>query len=861
MYRNAWYSYKDEVVHLWTWDENGERVKLVHHFEPYLYIEPPNSTVKTNATSIYGTALRRIDFKNHFARRRFIQETSITRVFYNLQPEQQFLIDRFDKENANPDFSRFPLRIFFLDIEVYSPREFPDPDQANHPINLITVYDTARDMYFTFGLKHDFTPKKKNHKYAAFKNEALLLKGFLRFWRIDFPDILSGYHSDGFDIPYLINRIEKLLGEGKSKLLSPVSSIFYRQHNTEIYGKYIGKWVINGITCIDFLEAYKAYSRSQLESYTLDHVAKVELNEGKIPINATSLAKLADTDWERFVEYNVQDVTLLKKLDEKLKYMAIVRDLAYKGLTQFEFALKKVSIIAGVVAQEARKRDLVIPTFIKTKGGEYTGGYVRDIEPCMKDMVVTFDANSLYPNTIITLNLSPETKVGVIEPTGTGSYYLRKPQQDPEELTEEKLHELMESNNWSLSHANVLHDQNRKGIIPTAVDRIYKERVEAKDTMNRLDYALENMTDPEDIAQTKLRIEQLDINQYTLKILLNSVYGVLANHGSPLYDIDEASSVTLTGQGVIKISSQILDDYVREKYELERPFTHYGDTDSVHFSIEELLERKGIPFIDETTGEIDSRVYTVCAELQSHLNQEITHWAYGNLHSKDPRFYFKREAICPVAIYVKKKHYIMHVKDRGEDEPMPCDKIKYTGVEVVRSTMPEEVKKLVKRVAETMIYSRNRAKTNEVYREVYEQFQKMGIMEVSFRSGINKLDKYDRASTGFFMGSKTPIHCKASIYYNRLLEELGITGLYPKIYTGAKIKWFYCMPNKYAMNCIAFVDEFPKEFSDIKMNYEKMFYKAVGSPIDRLYSTVGWPLVDFTAERTCDLFDIFQIGD
>lgn len=866
MYRDAYLNKKNGCIHLWTWDENGERIEKKIPYNPYFYINDSNGR---DGISLFGSKLRKCSFSNQYERYMEAEKWP-SDIFQNIKAEQQFLIDTFREQNSKPDFAKHPLKIFFLDIEVYSPDTFPEAKEANFPINLITVYDSLSDMYVTFGLEKPYTPKKENHRYIQCESEYKLLNKFLTFWEKDPPDVVSGWNSNGFDIPYIINRIRNIMSTEDSERLSPVRKLFEKinQDNNKAHmaskSSMIdrlaeAKWVIYGVSCIDYMGAYIWGSRVERESYNLNYIAEVELGEGKLNVNATSLSKLADTDWESFVDYNIQDVVLLKKLDGKLKLLKIIRTIAYKGLARLEVGMSKVPIITGVTAIQALKHGMMIPTFRKEQQEKYAGGFVKEIEPGLKEAVITLDANSLYPNTLISLNLSLETKIGKATDTEDGKVSLKvynPPRQGI--LEKDKFREWLEAKKFSLSGAGVIYSQNKKGIIPELVDDIYTERVVNQKQMKIHEKALIHCKDGTEkfIEHTKA-YEQLDIMQYTLKILLNSIYGVFANRHSPFYDIDHASSITLTGQAVIKAASNIVDEYAKNKYGIEHSISHYNDTDSVHCSLLPILNKEKKSLLNEK-NEISTYVYNLSNEVNRHLNSEINIWAEKELNSKDNRFVFKREAICPVGIYESKKHYILHIKDKGSVDPVPCDTIKYVGVEVAKSTMSKEVKLLIKKVVETIIYTKDVNKTNDMYKLANQEFRKLPIEALSFRCSISKYSEYERKAQGFKTAKRTPIHCKASIHYNRLLEVYNIKTKYDNIKDAMKVKYFYCKPNKYNFSVFGFVDKFPVEINEITIDYDKMFEKLITPAVERLYECVKWRRLDLKNEFACDIFELFK---
>jgi DNA polymerase elongation subunit (family B) len=294
MYRSVNYNPFNESVFLRTWTPDGDRIDTEIPFRPYLYVEKEGST---DATSIFKTSLLKKSFKNSIERRRFVDGTANKRLFHNLTPEQQFLIEMFKDQNNKPEFSQFPLKTYFLDIETASFGEFPVPEKAKDPISLITLYDTITKTTHTWGLEQNYTPTLENCYYYRCKDEQDLAVRFVDFWKSDYPDICSGWNSFGFDIPYIINRFTRLFGEEFVQQLSPVRRVTGRKIFTDTFGKEMTKWSIGGISCIDYLEIYKTFSIGERESYSLNYISEIELGEGKVRFNATSLAELSKTDW------------------------------------------------------------------------------------------------------------------------------------------------------------------------------------------------------------------------------------------------------------------------------------------------------------------------------------------------------------------------------------------------------------------------------------------------------------------------------------------------------------------------------------------------------------------------------------
>jgi len=346
-------------------------------------------------------------------------------------------------------------------------------------------------------------------------------------------------------------------------------------------------------------------------------------------------------------------------------------------------------------------------------------------------------------------------------------------------------------------------------------------------------------------------IVYLDNQNLAIKVLLNSIYGTFANKHSSLMDIDNATSITVTGQNVAKAGAEIIDRYLNKKYGINKSVTLYQDTDSIYITVDPLLQKFNESLTEN--GEISKKAHEFVDELDKVVNKEILSWAGTELFSIDPRYVFKREVISDVGIFLQKKRYILHVLDI---EGVPTDKFKYTGVELVRSTTPKKVKKLIENVTKTALLTQSSKQSNDVYRESYELFQKLDPNDVAARTSINNLEKYTEGASLYKFNNSTPSHVKGAIAYNILIKELKLDDKFEEIQTGQKVKKLYCAKNKYGLDAITYVSILPEEFG-IKVDWDKMFAKLVTQPIERLYEAIGWSLPEIGKEVQTDLFEMF----
>ena len=854
MYRNVYYDNRNECYQLFTWDDDGNRVTLECSYNPYLYLETKS---RSDATSLFNTPLKRRTFRNNFERRKFINSSGIKRYFENLACDQQFLVDRFWTRVGDDDFNKHPLVTYFIDIETYSPDDFPSPDIAKDRINVITLYDTSKGKFITWGtskLEKDID----NVKYIYCPTEYELLAKFVSFIESNPPDIISGWNSQFFDIPYIIMRTVKVLGDDAHHRLSPVRNVYCRNVRGK-FGNDQTRWYISGISSLDYLDVYQKFSPGVKESYKLDAIAEEELGDKKIDYGNINLSELADQDWQTFVEYNVQDVNLLVKMDDKLRYLELLRMLAYTGLTTLEGGMGTLGVVTGAAVIKSRGDQLLMPTFLKDEAtGKNPGAYVGEPQNGFQKSILSFDANSLYPNTMISLNMSPETKVGKIIHKDDKEVHVRHVSDKIYKLTHTKFKEFLDKDKIAISRAGILFSQTKKGIIPEIVDNIYQQRVEIRKEHKKLRRELSKLKKTDsNYKKLKQKVDQLDTKQFTLKILINSIYGYFGNKMAPFGDDDIASSITLTGQGVIKKSNKILTDYIADiiKDVDVNPIV-YNDTDSSYISIQSLMDHLGEPFSVDNI--VTPAAYKVAEEIENHLNIEISKWAELSLNSADTRFVFKRECMCDVGIFLQKKRYVLHVLD---DEGFKCKKFKYTGVEVVRSTLPKTIKPLVKDIIETMITTQSYSETSAIFREAYDQFRELPLEDIAFVMGIREYDKYANKCTNYNVCKGMPIHVKAAYYYNLLIKKLNLTRNHESITSGDKVRYYYVnVPNRLGITSLAYKQYLPDQFrEDFPPDTELMFDKIVYSIIGRFYDAVNWKLQKPSKQPQTDLFELLAV--
>lgn len=579
-YRNIYYNSRAKKMTLFTWDKDGSPIREEYDYKPWLYV---GTTGSKDAVSMFNTPLKKITFNTDFERRKYVADSGITKFFDNLPCIQQFLVEKFWNVNETPEFSQIPLKVAFIDIEVYSPGEFPEPREAKAPINAITLYDTYTKIYNIWGTK-PYTVKQSDMVYHYFADEKEMMKDFIQFFELADIDVFSGFNSESFDIPYIMNRINNILDSGWAKRMSPVGEV-YSSDYVNRFGALTQKWKIQGISCIDYLEIYRKLIAKELPSFKLNYIAELELGEHKLEYEQSNLFDLADKDWERFIDYNIQDVVLLVKLDQKLKYLHILRLLAYAGLTDMESAMGTTAVTLGGMAIRCKYRDKKLMTFKREGKGTYAGAFVIPPVKGFHSAIASFDANSLYPNTCITCNISPETKLGyIISDDNSDIVEFQNVSGKLYKIDKEKFYKLCKQEKMAVAANKIVYNQKIKGVLPEYMDYYYQARVKVKKVIKDLKKKYEEEQDPQKKHDLKFELDRLDMVQYSYKIQINSAYGALGAAFFPAGDTDVAASITATGKATVKKSYEIAKQFAIEqgvKSEKAASIVVGGDTDSV----------------------------------------------------------------------------------------------------------------------------------------------------------------------------------------------------------------------------------------------------------------------------------------
>jgi DNA polymerase elongation subunit (family B) len=709
------------------------------------------------------------------------------------------------------------INVVTIDIETAFDDGFPHPREASQEILAITVKSSRNDKYVVFGMK-DYDASKTevdlDIEYFQFYNEKTMLSAFLEWWKEPFntPDVITGWNTRFFDIPYIVNRMARVLGENETKYLSPWGLI--EQRKIFVQGRENITFDIIGVESLDYMDLFKkfAYTYGNQESYSLNHISHVVLGEKKLDYSDIGdLMDLYDTDFQKFIDYNAKDVALVHRIDEKLGLIDLVMTMAYMAGVNYSDTLGTTAIWDCIIYRELMKKKIAVPQPNKHEKVSFAGGYVKDPHVGMHDWVMSFDLNSLYPNIIIQYNMSPETLInvdGAIGATAANGATFRK---------------------------------DKKGIIPEIVEKMYETRVTTKNKMLEVKQQIETDGNTEALVREATILEN---KQMATKILLNSLYGAMGNIWFRYFDLRVAEGVTLTGQAVIKHAETSVNKYLHKVMQDDKDRVIAMDTDSLYVSVGDLVNKyckeDPVKFLDKFGNEA---IEPVLAKAYEQFAKDSN--AYDN------RMVMKREAIADRGIWTAKKRYILNVHN-NEGVQYAKPKIKVMGIEAVKSSTPAICRDAMKQMFNIIVQG-DEKKTQNAIAEFRDYFKTLSPDKIAFPRGVSSVTDYQDSRTVYRKG--TPIHVRGSLIYNHLLKKHNLTKKYRYITNGDKIKFIYLLKsNPTRENVISFADDhLPSELglSDF-IDYDLQFEKTFLDPLDIILKSIGW-----SAEPISTLEDFF----
>lgn len=902
---------KGQIV-LFGFDPAGNRKTYIIPWKSWIKYRVKYETAEKD---IYENYVETRWFNSSFDRKKRLDEIGNSlHIVECLSPEQEFLQEAFYKVALDPDFNKQELRVQFIDIETEISETFMRPNEAGNRINMITIYDSETKKYYTWSLEHaeiDFKeeplcnyPKDKFVFYEFHNSEERLLEHFVDWIEANYPDVSMGWNTKGFDWPYIVRRIENVLGKGAAARLSPVGKYRIKEINHDNERADVGAEIevdIAGLFIADGLVLYR--DKFHLAGGPLDGghgLSNVGEHEGlgkKIQYQGT-LKDLYLKDYQKFYEYNVRDVDLVVKIEEKCKMIALSRMVAGAGLCNYDTIYSSISYLIGSVTQFARLHmDRVFQSYLNVKKEReaYEGAYVFEPIPGVYDGgIACVDFNSLYPSSIRAMNLSPETYVGKVskimdidklggnwrvafnseEPIDLGDPSLKELWFYPvgdikkrKKITKDALLKLLETKCiFTRNNTLFLKHSVKQGVVSGWCKHFYALRKSTKKKMQALDLAIYKKEIPEDkIAETKVEIQNLDAKQMAYKLAINSIYGILGTNHSPLYIVELAQSITRLGKFCNISASKYIAKTFREKYGAASSYitSVSGDTDSQFVNISCVVQhllKKGIGSgkdISKWSDDDKLKLWKfVDGFVENDVNLYVQNLIRDYCHTEHPEVLrYSLEYVSAIGVYEAKKHYA--TRKVIAEGPELVDKIKFSGIELKKASVPQKVKDILKDIYEgVLLHGWNESNFIEYLYNVWDDFKALTIDEISFWKGYSSA----REASGFLQMQKgSTAVASASTYYNQIIKKLGLGKKYDQILLGQKVRFCYVKPtNEYRIDYIAFPDgQWPEEFNKIfEVDYEVMFDKLVTSSLKGFMTATKFSPVDPSKQIAYDVFDL-----
>ena len=798
--------------------EHGQRVQYRDRSSPVLFFVPQAQTKDTKFRTLDG----RRAYKKQFSGAREARE--VLKQYENTDGLEVHGYERFVYQHINQqfpndiDYDMSMMKIYTIDIEVACENGFPDVEASAEEMLCLTIKDFNTKKIITWGTR-EFTPPE-GVEYRVFWTEQEMLQDFHKWWSDNTPDIITGWNNNLYDIPYICRRIERVLGEKWKKSLSPWNRVIDREF--VVQGRKQIAYDLVGISILDYLDLYKKFTYTNQESYRLDHIAMVELDDKKLDhSDYENFKDFYTSDWQRFVEYNIHDVNLVDKLEDKMKLIELAVTMAFDAKVNFEDVYSQVRMWDTLIYNDLKKRNIVVPPRQSTKKDEkYAGAYVKEPQPGMYDWVVSFDLNSLYPHLIMQYNISPETLVDERHPTVTVDKLLNQ--------------EVDIDGDYAVCANGAQYRRDIHGFLPEIMQRIYDERTIYKKRM------LASKQEYEKSPTDKLRrdISKFNNIQMARKIQLNSAYGAIGNQYFRYYNLANAEAITLSGQVSIRWIENKMNTYLNKVLKTDDyDYVIASDTDSIYLNLGPLVEavykereKDGesiVRFLDKVCQvEFEKYIESSYQELSSYVN------AYAQ------KMVMKRENIANKGIWTAKKRYILNVwNSEGVQYAEP--KLKMMGIEAVKSSTPAPCRSAIKE-ALNVIMSGNESDVQDYIDKFRQRFESMTPEEIAFPRGCNNIAKNSSPATIY--GKGCPMHVRGALLYNYWVKKKKLTHKYPLIQEGEKVKYVMLnTPNKINENVVSFFQTLPPELGlNGSIDYDLQFNKSFLQPLQVILDTLGW---------------------
>jgi DNA polymerase elongation subunit (family B) len=807
-----------DVVHYRGYN-NGVQEIFQDKFSPTLFVP---SKKESKYKTLDGECVSPIKFDKTNDAKDFLKKYEDVNNFVVYGYERflyQYIADQFPEEEIKFDISS--MKIVSLDIEVACENGFPNVEAAAEEMLCITIKDINTKQLIVWGVR-EYENTRSDVEYRVFWTEQEMLQDFLNWWVQNTPDVVTGWNVYLYDIPYIMRRLDKVLSTKHMKSISPWTVVTNRE--VVIMGRPHIIYEIAGLSVLDYLDLYKKFTYTNQESYRLDHIAFVELGEKKLDHSEFENFKDFYTkDWQKFIDYNIHDVELVDRMDDKMKLIELAITMAYDAKENFEDVYSQVKTWDNIIFNYLKRKHIVVPPKVSQKKDyAYEGAYVKDPILGKHEWVVSFDLNSLYPHLIMQYNISPETLLQ---------------ERFPSINVDKLLHKQIDTS--SLECATVcangaMFDTHEQGFLPKLMEKIYEDRTIYKKKM----LAAKQQYEKTPTTELKKEIARCNNIQMARKIQLNSAYGAIGNEYFRYFLITNAEAITLSGQLSIRWIENKMNAYLNKILKTDNEdYVVASDTDSIYLNMGPLVSHifKGR---EATTEKIVNFIDKICTvELEPYIESSYQELAnYVNAYSQKMKM--KRENIADKGIWTAKKRYILNVWD-SEGVRYEKPKMKIMGLETARSSTPSYFRDKLTKAFEIILMKDNDVLIDFI-NKVKMETRRQDIVDISFPRSLNNLKKYKGSSTLY--APKTPIQVRGAILYNHLVKKLKIANKYPYIQEGEKIKFVYLKtPNPIQENVISYFQTLPPEFNVHKyIDFDMQFSKSFLEPLNSVLNSIGW---------------------
>ena len=880
-YVDAWFDRENDIIKVVERNKKGERefrdIPVKHTF----YYKDPRGKFQ----SIYGDPLNRIICKNTKELRK---EQAINSGKQLFESDINPIFSTLSEHYLNQDAPKLNVAFFDIEVDFDPERGYASPDDAFMPITAIAVYLQWMETMICLAIPPKKLPMEDAKEMVKdfpntylFDNEADMLDMFLDL--IQDADVLSGWNSEGFDIPYTVNRVTKVLSKEDTRRFCLFDQ-FPKRREYEKFGRQSVTYDFVGRVHLDSLELYRKYTYEERHTYRLDAIAEYELGKRKTQYEGT-LDQLYNNDFKTFVEYNINDCKLLDDLDKKLKFMDLANTLAHECTVLLQTTMGAVAVTEQAIINECHRRGFQVPNRTKMDDREdnegAAGAYVAYPKEGIHDWIGSLDINSLYPSAIRALNMGPETIVGQLRQTMTQEYIDNKMAKgssfaaawegifgsleytavmaqeigtditidwengDSDVLSAAETYRLIYESNqpWMLSANGTIFTYEKEGIIPGLLKRWYAER---KEMQAKLKDAIK--------AGNKVEEEYWDKRQLVKKINLNSLYGAILNAGCRFFDKRIGQSTTLTGRQIVKHMAGKVNEIVAGEYDYRGKAIIYGDTDSCYFSafrtLQKDIEAGLIPWSKEN-------VISLYDQIGEEVNTTFPQFMLDTFHCPKSRgdvIKAGREIVAIKGLFITKKRYAVLYYDkegkRADVDGKP-GKIKAMGLDLKRSDTPEFIQNFLSDVLERVLTGAGEKDVLDQISEFRTLFKARPGWEKGSPKRANKITEY-QAKEVKAGKANMPGHVRASINWNTLKRMMG--DKYSMAVTdGAKVIVCKLKQNPMGFTSVAYpVDELrlPQWFKDLPFDHAEMEQTIIDNKLDNLIGVLRWDITSTEEKNT-----------